>query len=110
MFFQSRSLDFGILLGGSAFGHHDQVMMAASQVPQSLRHSGDDRHRVLRDSQSKSADSFPQLMGERFHAQALEGVAKRIPEAVQPVAMGLNGFPLDFVQALANLLRRELAV
>src|SRR5436305_14455173 len=85
-------------------------MLARSEMPQRLRHAGDDLHRMLRDAKRKLVNALAQLRRQLFDTQTLKGFAKRIGEAVKTVAMRLNRLALHVIETLADLLRREFAV
>ena len=62
------------------------------------------------DGMGESVDGFVQGRGKRLDRQALEGLDQGMREAVQPVAVGDDGFAFHLVQHFAHLLGAVLVV
>ena len=80
------------------------------EISQSFRNFVNDFHGMLGDSKRKSMYSLPQFGRESFHAEALEGLAECISEAIQSVSVSFYRLTLHLIEALPYLFRSEFVV
>src|SRR5690242_7773168 len=85
-------------------------MLSPGEMLKRLRNSRDDLDWMLSNSKRKRVNLLAQLRRQGFDAQTFECLAERVGKAANAVSVRLDRFPLDFVEPLPDLLRREFAM
>ena len=84
--------------------------MARGEVGEGVGDATEELDLLLGDGVGEAEDAGVFVRGERGVGELLEAADQGLAEALEAVAVGADGGVLDAVEALADLLRRELAV
>ena len=89
------------MLRGISFAHQDEVVTLA-QILEGLRHFRQNFDGMIGDLVSKAANALVQDWRDRIDGELLESFDERMCEAVQPVTVFEDRFPLHLVQYQPN--------
>jgi hypothetical protein len=106
---EARAAEFIGLLFGVSLGDHDETM-ARGEVGEGGINVGEKFDLLVGDGLGEGFDAAVFLIGDRDVGKLLETDDERAAEAMETVAVGLDGGVLDLIEMAANLFRGVDAV